>query len=475
MTEAVNSMFGTVANITSSIPQTLSSLNELVAAEEEDSKRVRPSATDWWIDTLRFRGSTIPRVWRAVTICTLWAVLVAVLDLVYGEDLGLTNQITPMLSIVVGLILVFRNSSAYNRWDTGRQAFGKMTATVRSLSRLVWINVGAPTAEKSRLNKDGSVEDLSAREMGERSRDIEDKKKALRLMVAFVVATKHHLRGEYGTDWPGEIDLEVILPPRFRQFAYKAEAEQADPHHPGAISTPMEASESVGSEYTRLMHRNPSDNASTFSTNEADPEGGNPRSAERKPLLGKRGSSKARGRGGITKRRETLRSTVDGTEQVVMSSYLSKPSLPLPLVIAHQLSLYFASCKRRNQIESIGPAGYNALRQSLDTLVESFTQCERLVTVEIPNVYTIHLKQVVTIFLFTLPPVLVDQMGFLMIPFVTLAAFMLIGVEGISSAMEMPFGVDDSDLNLDLFCAELRNEVEHTIARLPRGSEEWCM
>lgn len=88
-----------------------------------------------------------------------------------------------------------------------------------------------------------------------------------------------------------------------------------------------------------------------------------------------------------------MRRQTTNESRAVFNSYLSKPSLPLPLVIAHQLSLYLATCKRRGQLESIGPAGYNNLVQSINSLVDCFTSCERLVTVEIPNVYTIHLKR----------------------------------------------------------------------------------
>lgn len=87
-------------------------------------------------------------------------------------------------------------------------------------------------------------------------------------------------------------------------------------------------------------------------------------------------------------------------------------------------------------------------------------------------------------------------MSFAMIPFVTVVSFTLMGIEGIASEIEQvrrprraclspslrlthigpqPFGVDDSDLPLDLFCAELRNEVEHTIYRLAVGEEEFAL
>lgn len=62
-------------------------------------------------------------------------------------------------------------------------------------------------------------------------------------------------------------------------------------------------------------------------------------------------------------------------------------------MIAHQLSVYLATCKRRGQLESIGPAGYANLVLAINTLIECFTSCERLATVGIPNVYAIHLKR----------------------------------------------------------------------------------
>lgn len=88
---------------------------------------------------------------------------------------------------------------------------------------------------------------------------------------------------------------------------------------------------------------------------------------------------------------------------VAMNEYLNKPSLPLPLIIAHQLSLYFATCKRRGLLESVGPAGYNAMQASVSQLVDQFTIVERLASVAIPTTYLIHLKQCTSVFLATLP------------------------------------------------------------------------
>jgi putative membrane protein len=54
----------------------------------------------------------------------------------------------------------------------------------------------------------------------------------------------------------------------------------------------------------------------------------------------------------------------------------------------------------------------------------------------------------------------VDLMGWKMVVIVTCCAFTMMGVEHIAAQVEMPFGTDPCDLNLDLFCTELLCECE---------------
>jgi len=58
-----------------------------------------------------------------------------------------------------------------------------------------------------------------------------------------------------------------------------------------------------------------------------------------------------------------------------------------------------------------------------------------------------------------------------MIPVVTIVAFTLMGIEGIADEIEMPFGKDGSDLPLDTYCDDLKDEIEYIIAKLPEGGE----
>ena len=52
----------------------------------------------------------------------------------------------------------------------------------------------------------------------------------------------------------------------------------------------------------------------------------------------------------------------------------------------------------------------------------------------------IHLKQCVTLYLFSLPFTMVKDLGWATVPIVTLVAFTFMGIEGIAEQIEMPFG-----------------------------------
>jgi ion channel-forming bestrophin family protein len=75
--------------------------------------------------------------------------------------------------VVVGLILVFRTNTAYERYWEGRKAWGEIVYNTRSLSRLIWVAV----TEKTPVDR-------------------QEKEQILKLFVAFAIGTKLHLRSE---------------------------------------------------------------------------------------------------------------------------------------------------------------------------------------------------------------------------------------------------------------------------------------
>ncbi|KWU44618.1 UPF0187-domain-containing protein [Rhodotorula sp. JG-1b] len=482
MATAISNALDSLADQLPDLPEVFPSRSLLAEAEEEDSRRIRPSRVGWWRDVCRVRGSALGRIWQSIVGFTIWASLVAVLDLVFERKIALTNNATPLLSVVVGLLLVFRNGSAYSRWDEGRKQWAKMMSISRSLVRTIWINVGAGSPVRG---PNGSHSLLAESRPGLPVKAQNDKVSAARLVVAFLVATKRHIRREYGVNWP---DLDHILTPNFKRVAAvtgsgwgAAEAELIRPSsgsNPAAAASngdillsrqrsrsSMLSQAERGRSQITPQERNAATRPPLASPNSFRSYGGGVQEGEREPLLSPPPPS--------TPRLRKKMSGLSAESSAILADYAAKPSLPLPLVIAHHLTLYFAACKRDGLIEAIGPAGFNALNQAVVQLVECFTTCERMANVDIPTIYGIHLKQCTSFFLATLPFVLIESMGFAMIPFVTLVAFTLCGIEGIATELEMPFGIDDSDLNLDLFCAEIRNEVEHIIMRLPASLDEW--
>ncbi|KAG9022790.1 hypothetical protein FS837_006147, partial [Tulasnella sp. UAMH 9824] len=140
--------------------------------------------------------------------------------------------------------------------------------------------------------------------------------------------------------------------------------------------------------------------------------------------------------------------------------------------IAHDLQRIIYSFKRKGLLDPLGPAGFNAMNQMICSMVEQLTAMERVATTPIPISYGIHLKQCVTLYLFSLPFTLINDMHWKTVPLVTLVAFTLMGIEGIANEIEMPFGKKSADLPLQQYCEALRSEIEYMIERLPEGPED---
>jgi len=127
---------------------------------------------NWLKIALRWRSSVIPAILPRVLLCSLFGVIVSIL---YAHDypvaLPLSTSVIP--SLVLSLLLVFRTNTAYERFWEGRKQWGSLVNLSRNLARQMWIAI----AENDQ-------------------RDRAQKIVMLRLLVAFAVAMKCHLRGE---------------------------------------------------------------------------------------------------------------------------------------------------------------------------------------------------------------------------------------------------------------------------------------
>jgi ion channel-forming bestrophin family protein len=135
--------------------------------------------------TLKMTGSVIPRIYGRVLWCGAFGLFISVLYFykvpVYAKSLG---GVIP--SIVLGLLLVFRTNTAYERFWEGRKAWGSIVNNIRNLARLIWVAIDETEPHHRH-----------------------EKEQNLKLLVAFAVATKLHLRSQPASDRLSELVSQI--------------------------------------------------------------------------------------------------------------------------------------------------------------------------------------------------------------------------------------------------------------------------
>jgi ion channel-forming bestrophin family protein len=142
--------------------------------------------SSWVRLALQWQGSVASKVFPGLLLCGGLGFVASLLDYWgfslswQGFDIVITNV---SYNLVLGLLLVFRTNSAYDRFWEGRKAWGTITASIRSLGHMIWVAIA-------------EVE----------PKDRESKVAALRLLVACAIATKLQLRQQ-----PVNSELELLM------------------------------------------------------------------------------------------------------------------------------------------------------------------------------------------------------------------------------------------------------------------------
>ncbi|KAF3928934.1 hypothetical protein AA313_de0206213 [Arthrobotrys entomopaga] len=123
-----------------------------------------------------------------IILYTLFTTLVVYVDQHLNVKLGVPSTVTPSLSIVVGLLLVFRNSSSYERFWAGRQDVGHIVSAVRNLAR--YFMLCAPN---------------------ENDEDRQDTEQTVKVLIALLYAIRSNLREDWGIP-DDEPDYHDLLP-----------------------------------------------------------------------------------------------------------------------------------------------------------------------------------------------------------------------------------------------------------------------
>ncbi|PWN47985.1 UPF0187-domain-containing protein [Violaceomyces palustris] len=513
-------------------PSSLLALSLFRQQREKEGRRLKLSRMSFVKDAWRISGSVLPRILPSVLVITFYASFIALADIVWGQNWKTSNSVIGPLSVVVGLLIVFRNGTSYDRWYEGRKDWQQATADALNLARFLWLNVDIhapppPSAKNPKVGGGEANQGGDGKRFSPRSR-LARKKRAMRLISSLMIAIKHHLRNETGTGWP---DFEGVLPEDLVTSHHRTTVREARIEGllaPGdRIRGLEEDAESTASMEDRIWSGEAVVSTGGSSNAEAAHDGPHPATtAWNSDLEANRDPGSRRIKRGA---RKTIRNTGDEMEPLLkeakneqrecgggmgasspssnfqrMSSHVSirsayaatgasshrpfptptspkplappkrrgedlgpVPELALPHIILSELGAYATGARRSGMLDDAGPAGFSMVNTLLNSLTAQVGAMERVATATIPAVYSIHMKHSILLYLCALPLTLVGELSWRMIPVVSLVAFTLIGLEGISSEIEDPFGDDPSDHPLDLFCSTVRYDIEQIMQIVP--------
>ncbi len=276
--------------------------------------------TKWFQTTLHLPNSVLPKVFIRVLVCTIFALFISILNYRgYGVNLPILGSAVP--SIIVGLLLVFRTNTAYERFWEGRKLWGSINSNIRNLARQIWLT---------------------------NSKHQNEKKEILELLWVFAIVVKNHLRNDN-------------LDPSYLQ--------------------------------------NLSDNS--------------------------------------------LQKLSNSNNAFLTSTFL----------IQQKMNEF----KTNNNISEVV---FGNMQLHLNAIISAVGGCERILKTPIPIAYSIHLKQLILLYCFSLPFQFVGQLGFLSVALVGLVSFAMMGIEEIGLEIENPFGKDLNDLPLDTICENIKKNLE---------------
>ncbi|WP_204104835.1 MULTISPECIES: bestrophin family ion channel [Spirulina sp. CCY15215] len=126
----------------------------------------------WFRVIFQLNSSVIPAIFPRVAFFVILSLIVSTL-FHFQIPVTLPSQTSIVSSLVLGLLLVFRTNTAYERFWEGRKLWGVFINNVRNLARELWVGIAEESPE-----------------------DKTEKISTIRLLVAFAIATKLHLRNE---------------------------------------------------------------------------------------------------------------------------------------------------------------------------------------------------------------------------------------------------------------------------------------
>lgn len=149
----------------------------------------------------RVRGSVLPRIWLRVLVTTTIGALITWVEMAYPQfRFSLTPTPFTLIGLPLGIFLGFRNNTSYDRYWEGRNLWGRLVNTSRTLTRQIQLLVHVPTLMPTEREDDRH----------ELARVKEFQRELVHRLIGYVHALRMHLRRDEPFAWD---QLKAHLPP----------------------------------------------------------------------------------------------------------------------------------------------------------------------------------------------------------------------------------------------------------------------
>ncbi|KAG8679008.1 hypothetical protein FRC09_019334, partial [Ceratobasidium sp. 395] len=325
---------------------------------------------------------------------------------------------------VLGLVISFRTTSAYDRYWEGRKLWSTISLSSRNLANIIWIHVPTDRSAKAKepLPKDANL------------KAIIEKKSMINVVQAYSASVKHYLRGESGVYYQDVYPLIAFLP----QYANQSGQKDPDARLPLWSDVTNSAGYHVPREEGQNGDTVPDGLFGRKKKRDFDPEKVLPDVAPNHVYLAPARLPPKLGffdyfpifmpLKAMYKlvKRAAKKLDDDNEGRSWTGKKLQRPVVEsvVPLELALYLSSYFNFLLTEGLLQSAAATSFN---NNLTSLQDAAVQLRRVATTPIPFAYQAHLRMAVWLYLLFLPFQIYDSLKWVTIPATLFAAFLYLG------------------------------------------------
>ncbi|KDR72688.1 hypothetical protein GALMADRAFT_73850 [Galerina marginata CBS 339.88] len=418
----------------------------------------------------KLSATVIDDIWLGVLLFTLIATMVVLVSEKTSVDLGVSNQLLTVLGLVLGLVISFRTSSAYERYQDGRKMWTSIIVASKNLAQMIWVHV--PT---DRPTLAGSTP----------LQCVIEKKSVINLIQAWSVSVKHLLRGEQGVYYEDLYPLISFLP-RYANQSPQTGVDEAERlplwHLPEGFGgfTPKvipDAEPKIDHEREKTLGDVSSGaSGSRKRSNSFNPEALLPQLESEIPLRPARNPPQLSMYDHIPLLRlfrwffrVVTRTKPSEVRVRRRKAYADVVESIIPLEISLVLSNY-SGLMKNNLIQ---PSIASGITNNIFLLQDTVSNLERICNTPLPFAYQAHLRISLWIYLALLPFQIYGAYGVITIPATAFSSFLLLGFLEIGQEIENPFNYDLNDLDLDYFCLSIQRELHQITAHVNPDLSEY--